>query len=170
MRLIRQVDASTIADYLLCTAYEAGEILTHLKLQKLLYYCQAWHLGVFKTPLFEDDFEAWVHGPVIKSIYNEYKKFGYLHIEKDLPCSEDGNENPLIIQLEKLVGPDSFSLLEEVLSEYMGCTAYELETMTHQEDPWVLARGGIPNFSPCSNIITKKSMLEYYSQYVGSAC
>ena len=49
----------------------------NLKLQKLVYYAQAWHLALRDVPLFEEDFEAWVHGPVIPALYQEYKKFGW---------------------------------------------------------------------------------------------
>jgi uncharacterized phage-associated protein len=51
--------------------------LTHLKLQKLLYYAQGWHLAFFDVPLFEDPIEAWRHGPVVGSLYltlYKYKK------------------------------------------------------------------------------------------------
>ena len=62
--------AAQVADYFLSLVDEdAGDSMTNLRLQKLLFYAQAWHLALTNRPLFEEDFEAWVHGPVIPSFY-----------------------------------------------------------------------------------------------------
>ena len=47
--------------------------MSHKKLQKLCYYAQAWYVTIKNKPLFEDDIEAWVHGPVVPSLYSQYK-------------------------------------------------------------------------------------------------
>lgn len=64
-----------IANQLLVKAYRAsdGELMTNLKLQKMLYYQQGFHLAYFGTPLFDDEIEAWMYGPVVPSVYNHYK-------------------------------------------------------------------------------------------------
>ena len=72
----RKIKASDVSDLFLCWASIDGDLITNLKLQKLLYYAQAWHLAHFGSPLFSDDIEAWQYGPVIKSIYQKYSKFG----------------------------------------------------------------------------------------------
>ena len=56
---------ASLANFLLVTCRESGEVLTNLKLQKLMYYSQAWHLALRDIPLFNEDFQAWVHGPVL---------------------------------------------------------------------------------------------------------
>lgn len=136
-----------IADFFIWLANETGSFLSNLKLQKLVYYAQAWHLALYDNPLFEEDFEAWVHGPVIPSLYRKYKSFGWRPIIE-----------PAVPNLPEEVG----EFLSEVASEYFACDAYELEQMTHVEDPWNLARGDLPPDSPSNEIIEKEWMKEYY--------
>src|SRR5258708_4115865 len=54
----------------------AGDSITHLKLQKLVYYAQAWSLALRNKPLFDEDFVAWTHGPVVKSVWRRFKGYG----------------------------------------------------------------------------------------------
>ena len=71
-----------IANQLLLYSADRGkELMTNMKLQKMLYYQQGFHLAYFGTPLFDDDFEAWMYGPVIPSVYEKYKNFGHQGIE-----------------------------------------------------------------------------------------
>ena len=69
----RQITHRDVAEYFLALANETGGTITNLKLQKLVYYAQAWHLANFDKPLFDAKFEAWVHGPVIPGLYEEYR-------------------------------------------------------------------------------------------------
>ena len=63
-------DVKDIANLLLLSAesYSGGELMTNMKLQKMLYYQQGFHLAYFDTPLFDDEIEAWMYGPVVKSV------------------------------------------------------------------------------------------------------
>jgi len=137
-----------IAKYFIRLANETGSYVSNLKLQKLVYYAQAWYLAIYDTPLFEEDFEAWIHGPVIPALYREYRDFGWKPIIKDV-------ERPSFCE-------DTYNFLEEVSDVYFACDAYELERMTHQEDPWVNARRGIPMDVPSNELISKESMRNYY--------
>ena len=70
----RIYSAQDVANWFLAKAdYEAGDVITPLKLQKLLYYAQGWTLAILNKNLFEEDFQAWTHGPAIPSIYRKYK-------------------------------------------------------------------------------------------------
>ncbi|MFM6174756.1 MAG: Panacea domain-containing protein [Sphaerospermopsis kisseleviana] len=69
-----------VAKYFIRLAHETGSFISNLKLQKLVYYAQAWHLALFEQPLFNEDFEAWIHGPVVPELYHYYKKFGWRNI------------------------------------------------------------------------------------------
>src|SRR5438045_3498157 len=51
---------------------EAGDVITHLKLQKLVYYAQAWSLALLNKPLFEEEIQAWTHGPVVPSLFEKF--------------------------------------------------------------------------------------------------
>lgn len=145
--------AAAIADYFIHVANETGSFISNLKLQKLVYYAQAWHLAVYNAPLFDEDFEAWVHGPVIPTLYQKYKQFGWKPIDKQVEQPNFSKE----VQ----------ELLDEVADEYFGCDAFELELMTHQEDPWIMARNGLPKDEPSNAIIPKPLMGEYYRQGLG---
>ncbi|MCF2147169.1 DUF4065 domain-containing protein [Desmonostoc muscorum LEGE 12446] len=116
-----------------------------------MYYAQAWHLALYDTPLFQEDFEAWIHGPVIPALYQKYKPFGWQ------PILEDANP-----QLSQEVE----EFLDEVAQEYFACDAYELEQMTHVEAPWNLARGNLPPDAPSNEVIKKEWMKEYYGSCV----
>ena len=75
-------NALDIAGYFLCRIdREAGDTISPLKLQKLVYYAQAWSLVFINKPLFFQDIEAWVSGPIIRDVWNEYKPYNY----RDIP-------------------------------------------------------------------------------------
>ena len=143
-----------IADYFIWLANESGSFISNLKLQKLVYYAQAWHLALYDQPLFDEDFEAWIHGPVIPVLYQQYKSFGRKPIDKDV--REKDIEFPSNIN----------EFLEQLSNEYFHCDARELELMSHLEDPWLLARNGLDKDISCSTIISKDSMKKYYKACV----
>ena len=141
-------EPSLLSDYLLFMSREEGEVLTNLKLQKLLYYSQAWHLALYDTPIFDEDFQAWVHGPVLRSQYNRFREYRW---------------QPIMAEIEKPEIPRKIKdHLDEILAVFGVETAIALESMTHQERPWAEARGDIPDHVQSQNIISKDSMREYY--------
>ncbi|QQP87875.1 SocA family protein [Skermanella sp. TT6] len=142
--------ARQIADYIIRFSQDRGDPITNLKLQKLVYYSHAWHLALTGRPLFSERIEAWVHGPVVPSLYQEFR--GY----KWNPISERPREPDLPDDIRKH--------LDEVLEVYGIETAYALERMTHQEEPWLKARGGIPEDQECRNPINDMDMLQFYKK------
>jgi uncharacterized phage-associated protein len=69
--------AMAVAEYFLTLQEEeAGDLISHMKLQELLYYAQGLHLALNGRPLFDDTIEAWTHGPVVPTVYREFKRFG----------------------------------------------------------------------------------------------
>lgn len=140
-----------VADYFIQLANETGSFVSNLKLQKLVYYAQAWHLAINDVPLFEEDFQAWIHGPVIPTLYQKYKTFGWRPIIEDV--------NPILSEAIQ-------DFLNEVAEEYFACDAYELEQMTHAEVPWNRARGDIPPDAHSNAVIKKEWMKEYYGSRV----
>jgi len=137
------------ADYLLVECRERGDILTNLKLQKLLYYAQAWHLVLKNKPLFAEDFQAWVHGPVLPSQYQRFKKHEWRPILDE-------------ITRPKLKEPAVANHLLEIVNVFGVETATALELMTHNEMPWKKARKGIPSDEASTAIITQESMTAFY--------
>ena len=74
---INMTDSELVAEYIL---FKYGP-MSHLKLQKLLYFVQGYHLAYFGKPLFEDDFEAWVHGPVSRKLFEKHRAESILYKE-----------------------------------------------------------------------------------------
>lgn len=129
---------------------EAGDLITHLKLQKLVYYAQAWSLAARGKPLFEEDFQAWAHGPVVPSLFRAFRDFGMDPIPG--PAS--------VPRLDE----ETVELLTEVLDIYGEHSAKKLEQLTHRERPWRDARGDLPAEARSDAVITKAAMRSYYSE------
>ena len=125
-----------------------GEI-TPLALQKLLYYSQAFYKLFTGDYLFDNDCEAWIHGPVYKCIYDRYKCFGRGQIEIN-----DSDEILLDEIEDYIVG---------CVVRYFGCYSGKiLEEMTHSEMPWILTRRGLKKDVGCNRIIEKEFIDTYF--------
>lgn len=149
--------AQTVARYFLAFANECHELITNLKLNKLVYYAQSWHLALCDEPLFEDPIEAWIHGPVIPNVYVEFKSYSYRPILDEV---ED------LDTLKHAFTPSQCNVLDEVIDVYFAKSAYALEQLTHQEDPWLLARDGLPRDAASHNVIEPDIMKHYYAMMV----
>ncbi|MQC08101.1 Panacea domain-containing protein [Morganella morganii] len=113
-----------VADYFLSRCDdESGDLISNLKLQKLVYYAQGFSLALLGEPLFEEKIEAWMHGPVVAKLYGKYKKYG-----KD-PLPFEGFD-------ESKFTEDQLDLLDEVYDVYGQFSAWKLRNMTHEEEPW----------------------------------
>jgi uncharacterized phage-associated protein len=102
-----------------------ADLISHLKLQKLLYYAQGSSLAFNGYPLFEEPLEAWEHGPVVKSVYNIYKIF-----------DANGIDPQLIDAIPIKLDPIDEALLVGVFDKYNKYSATELSRRTHSEKPW----------------------------------
>ncbi|OME19950.1 Panacea domain-containing protein [Paenibacillus odorifer] len=143
-----------VASYLLSKSdpYSDDFSVTHLKLQKLVYYAQAWHYAIKQKPLFKEEIEAWVHGPVCPDLYHAYKNNGF-EIIKPKMDNEDFDFNSFEIEVMDLVW-----------EAYGGMSGGMLEQLTHTEDPWIEARGNLDEKISSNNIISLSSMGEYYNK------
>lgn len=121
------------------------EGITHLKLQKILFFTQAAYLALYKKPLFEDPVLAWKYGPVIERVYHKYKTSG---------------NHPLILeQYDKVIeGNEKLKTFLDGIWELFGkYSANELINISHNHLPWKEAYEKGP-----STEITKEKMIEYY--------
>lgn len=144
-----------VADTLIHLARERKlNDVTNLKLQKLLYYAQAWNLAFTGEPLFVEDIEAWVHGPVVPRVFRRFKSLGWKTIEAPV--------NPL-------PDPHLAFHLRAILKAYGGLGPTQLERLTHNEDPWRNARKGIPADVSSNNVISHKDMKTFYKARINSA-
>src|SRR5690625_3571632 len=124
------------------------ENMTHKKLQKLCYYAYSWSLALRNKYLFEEEFQAWVHGPVSPTLYRKYKTFGW----QPIPTTESPD-----FEEEEL------EVLEEVYRTYGQFTGDELESLTHAEKPWIEARDSLAPYEPSRNSLNPNLIKEYYS-------
>jgi uncharacterized phage-associated protein len=154
-----------MSEYLIIRFQIEGIPLTPLKLQKILYYIQAWHLVFFdKKPLFDDQVEAWVNGPVYKKVYDTYKNDFKVHEPILLPLSENDLAKNLESSNKKLnLSPEEQEFLEAIIQRYGYMSPEKLVMLSHSEKPWNEARKGLMPFQASQNIISLESMFEYYN-------
>jgi uncharacterized phage-associated protein len=122
--------------------------MTAWKLQKLVYYSQAWSLVWDQRPLFAERIEAWMNGPVCPDLYRVHSG---LFIVRSVPS---GNAEALDALARETV--------DAVLDFYGGMHPQELSDLTHAEAPWREARGDLPAGARCHKEITHAAMAEYY--------
>lgn len=119
--------AKEIANYML-----SKKALTPKQVQKLLYYAYSLYLVKYNDSyneeqmnrLFNDKIEAWKHGPVVRNVYDYIKKVAF--------------SNELVACKEKIKLSDEKieNFIDKILTVYGDCSGYELEQMTHSEEPW----------------------------------
>lgn len=143
-------DVKDVADYFLSkTKFADDAMMTNLKLQKLLYYIQGFHLALFEIPIFEDDIEAWRHGPVAPIIYHNFKSNGSNPIIYE-ECNKD---------FSLLFTPLQIELLDEVYDVFGQYSAWKLRDMTHEEPTWIMHESD-------ASVIPKNEMKEYFKTRV----
>lgn len=146
------LNANKVAKYFIWKAHGDKKAITNKKLQKLLYYAQAWSLVLNDKKLFNEKIEAWVHGPAVRDVYVEYKKFGFGPITESV--SDD---------VVAKIPEDTKSFLDQVWSVYGKRDAAYLEYLSHSEIPWQKAREGLEPHIGSENEISLQDMKEFYS-------
>ena len=124
--------------------------VTTMKLQKLLYYCQGWHLAWDAEKLYDAEIQAWANGPVVRNIYDRHR--GLYRVET--PWPEQGDPAALT--------PDESASVDVVLETYGEWTADQLSQTTHNEPPWREARIGLPATTRSDVMIDTDVMQDYF--------
>lgn len=145
-----------VTDYIVMKLRDGGVFLNVLKLHKLLYYTQAWRLAFGKGPLFSERFQAWIHGPVCRPVYDRYAGAKTMYSSLDMK-DIDAEFNPEILT------PEERAHIDAVLEVYADFSGDQLEEMTHQEAPWLEARDGVPSSSRSETLILEGTMQQYYA-------
>ncbi|CCF83414.1 Panacea domain-containing protein [Nitrolancea hollandica] len=140
--------AADVARYFIALATEHGDLITNLKMQKLVYYAYAWTLVRNEKRLFSEAIEAWPNGPVVNTLYHDLKGYGAkpIDVEEFLGIEPGKIFDELPTKYDELVSrfpEDVLETLDGVYEEYAPLSAFELVTMTHHEKPWVQARRGL---------------------------
>ncbi|MBE6139009.1 MAG: DUF4065 domain-containing protein [Firmicutes bacterium] len=146
------INAKIIAKYFLTKSE-----LTPKKIQKLVYYSYSWFIALnneneneINSLLFDETPEAWIHGPVFKTLYNEYRTFNWHEVPK--------NEEHMIFENDSII-----PFLEHIWEEYGKFDADQLEYMTHHELPWQNARKGMSALDYSNKEISKKDIFIYFN-------
>lgn len=126
------------------TNSEFEGLACNLKLQKMLYYMQGFHLAYFEEPLFNEDIEAWMYGPVVPSVYENFKSHGNAGIQYNEEVVELSDEEE--------------SLFNEVYRVYGAYSAIGLMNLTHSETPWKSVTTGV------GSVIEKDLMKTYFKK------
>ena len=126
------------------TDLEHGDTISNLKLQKLMYYQQGFHLAYFGTPLFDEDIVAWQYGPVVPSVYKEYKSFE----SNSISTSKEGIS----------LSDDEEELFNNVYEEYNQFSAVALMKMTHEESPW--------KTTEINSVISRDKMMSFFKTQI----
>lgn len=140
------VRAIDVADYIL----QAQGVMSAMKLQKLVYYAQAWHLVWEDKELFPEEIQAWANGPVVPELYKIHA--GIFSLAPGF-FKGDVSKIPL----------SSKDVIDRVLKFYGEHNSQWLSDLTHMEDPWKNAREGLTSGERGNNVISPASMSEYYS-------
>jgi len=135
------------ADYLIARVdHEAGDNITNLKLQKLLYSAQGFHVAMCDgQPLFSESILAWKHGPVVRQVYSRYN------------CQWHPIDPKSAFRVEGYA-PEDRELLDAVYTTYGQFSAEKLERMTHEEPPWM--------DTPANMVISLELLMDYFSPLV----
>lgn len=141
---------ATVFDVAAYILNEQGE-MSALKLQKLVYYAQAWSLVWDEEPIFKDRIEAWANGPVCPRLYKEHR--GQFRVSRKSLSKGDARA---LVQAQ-------CETLDAVLKFYGKRDPAWLSNLTHAEDPWKRARKGLEPGERGGAEITRISMQEYYS-------
>ena len=151
------ISAFDVADYFLkIVDRDSGSSITNLKLQKILYYAQGWHLAFTDIKLFENKIEAWIHGPVCPEVYKKYSKYGWDSIPDE---PEKISDNFTLEQIE---------ILDKVWGTYGDYDGKYLEELTHEEKPWKEARGSLADNEYCVVEVSTDTMKNYFKELLSS--
>lgn len=131
--------------------------LTPMKLQKLMYFAQAWHIkGTQGTPLLDDHFARWQYGPVIPAIYHEFKAFGYMPINRMATTLATNGDGYRLQHVPTVPFEDksTWSLIDAIINRYGKFDGPTLSEMTH------LSGSAWSKVAPDGSVITAQEMLE----------
>jgi putative prophage ps3 protein 01 len=136
--------------------FKSLEEVTPLMLQKLLYIIQGVFMALYKRPIFEEECMAWMHGPVYPEVYELFRDFKYNPIDDARFAVFEGTADALTDEERNVI-----DLVVNTFGNYSGKV---LEKITHNEEPWKLARKGYSDNIPSNEPISKESMKVYYEK------
>ena len=165
---MNNVNIQNIARYTILRLNQNGNSICPLKLQKILYYIQAWHMVYFgkENTLFSDVPEAWVNGPVYRKVYDTYKRIGIydqIQLSDVHSNTEQATTDIQHLHNELALDIEQWKFLESIYKHYGTKSHDELVFLTHSQKPWNVARTGLQPFEYTDQKIDLEVMYDYYS-------
>ena len=154
------------------------EDITTLALQKSLYYIQGFYFAFYKSFIFTDDCQAWIHGPVYKDVYLRYKDYTFTPIDSptteisgiksseklaDYKHVQKSDVTLFTSELTTTLSATEKAVCDSVIDNLCCYSGKELERFTHHEEPWILTRGNLKTNDSSNKIISKKIIGEYFT-------
>lgn len=133
-------DPKAVANYILECAQEDGEKISPMKLLKLTYLAHGWTLGLTGQPLITEHPEAWRYGPVIPSLYHDFKEYGHSPVDRWARWPDWSGDVPTYTVPKLSHASDMIlSIIQKVWSTYKRYSGEQLSALTHQKGtPWYI--------------------------------
>lgn len=164
-------DSLSVANYFIEKAIAESRPISPMKLQKLIYFAHGWHLALRDSPLIDEQVEAWKFGPVIPSVYTEFRPYGNSDITEPGRAWETipGDDPFRMRVVTPRIDDDAEKadevrpLLDRIWEVYGGCSAIQLSNATHLPDtPWDRVRQRYDGIFPKGTDIPTDYIEEYF--------
>lgn len=158
-------DINKIADYFIWFSNEHGDPLTHLQLQKLCYFAEAFYLAYNDEPLTGEPFMAYIHGPVSKKLWDRLEKYETRDLCKEMsPLIGTGDEFDFHYKKPELQD-DVQTHLDLMIKHFWDIRTHEIECLVLEHLPWKIARGDSWPLDHCETVIDPKDMRDFYRRW-----
>lgn len=154
---MKHLDCDDLANYIIACYNLQNVEVSNKKLQKVMFYCQAWSLALNDEKILDCRFEAWRHGAVIPSLYFKYSENGYNNLYIDNDKARD-----IVEEVQSHIPFRKLSIINKVLNHYAIYSGDELEDINHSEDPWIEARKGLQPHESSNRPISEELVKAYY--------
>lgn len=128
--------------------YNKNNNLTEIQIQKLTYYAYVWSMALRDEKIFDEKPQAWVHGPVFRTLYDSMRKSDFIQ-------STDEDITPK--------NKEFFDMIYNLYGKYSG---NQLENMTHMEEPWIVARKDLKPNERSNEELNDDLIKSYYKSLV----
>ncbi len=124
-----QINYKDVSNYILSLVEpDSGELISNLKMQKLLYYVQGFTLAMLDSPMFSEEIQHWTHGPVVPEAYHAFKNY-----------NTSGIPTPSHLDFS-MFSDKQMETMNDVYNVYGQYSAWKLRQLTHEELPWTCTK------------------------------
>jgi uncharacterized phage-associated protein len=156
-------DIHDVADYLIVKLDEGGSPPSVHKINKLLYYVQGWSLALRDRRMFDGMFQAWVHGPINRALFDRFTG-----LDRSIYSVMDRSDVRPSFSFDALE-PEEVRLIDDVLEAYGMLSSTDLQELSRSEAPWIKARGGKPRAAKCDTELDESDMRKFFRENMRAA-